>query len=91
MLGIDIHDGVPLRFGQFRGISFENHGSDVFHPFQETHAEPLVRQFLLSAHCPESVPQVVVFDAAVLLDLAVSAVMVGEKQSFRRNDFCLTL
>ena len=46
----------------------------------------LIWKFFIAVHGPESVTQVIVFHAAVLLDLAVAAVVIGQEQSLRRDD-----
>ena len=53
---------------------------------KEGDAEALARQFLAAVHCPVSVLEVVMFDAAELLDISISAVVVGHKEAFGRDN-----
>ena len=80
------YDGIPLLLGHGFVVALQHGFGDILHPLQETDAQSPVREFLAPVHGPESVLQVVVLDAAVTLDISVSAVMVGKEQSFVGND-----
>ena len=63
-------------------LSFLECCSNVCHVLKESHSKTLTWEFLATVHCPISVLEVVVIYAAQLLDVAVSAVVVGHKKSF---------
>ena len=48
------------------------------------------RQLFAMVHSPEAIGQVIVLHAAVLLDRSVTAVVVGQDQSFGRDNFAGT-
>ena len=56
--------------------------SDIQNFVDKSNGQPLARQFLLAGHRPESVCQVVVLHRTVLLDISVSAMVIGQHQSF---------
>ena len=84
---ISLQVGAVLIFlhGLLLGLAYD--GSYILHGLKEGDAETLARQFLAAVHCPVSVLEVVMFDAAELLDISISAVVVGHKEAFRRYDF----
>ena len=89
-VGIDPDDGIPLRFTH-RGIeALENLLRHIVHPFQETDCQSFIRKLLRAVHRPEAILQVVVFHAAVLLDVTVAAVMIRQQQSLRGNQLTRT-
>ena len=57
--------------------------SNIQNLVDKSDGQTVARQFLLAGHCPESVCQVVVLHRTVLLDVSVTAVVVGQYQSFR--------
>ena len=59
---------------------------DVYNAVYEAEFQSRCGQFLFPAHGPEAVGQVVMLHAGVLLDGGVSAMMVGEDQTFGRDD-----
>ena len=85
--GVFGHKGGPLVFRHRRVIALENGGGDVLHPVEEPYENPLVGELLFPGHCPESVPEVVMLDAAVLLDAVIAAMVVGQEQSVRGDEF----
>ena len=64
----------------------ENRGY-VCHALEELYSESLDREFILVAHGPVSVLEIVVLRGAESLDTAVTAMMVGHEQSLVGNDF----
>ena len=67
-------------------VSLQDDWSHILHSLKETDCETLVRKLFSAAHSPEAVAQIIVLNAAVLLDLSVSAVVVGQKESLRRYE-----
>ena len=57
----------------------------VVHTHQNRNVEVGVGQLLVARHRPETVGQVVVLDATVALDRAITAVVVGEQQTLLRD------
>ena len=62
----------------------------LLHADEEADPEFFVGQLLGPRHGPETVGQVVVFDARMRLYGVVAAVVVGEQQAFGRNEFART-
>ena len=68
-------------------IAFKHLGRHVFHPFEEPHGQAGIGQFLAPVHGPETVLQVVMFHGGMSLDIAVAAVVIGEKKAFVAHQF----
>ena len=79
--------GLGLLDDLVRGLSRGDAVGHLLHPDEEAHPEFFVGQLLGARHGPESVGEVVVFDGRVPLDGAVAAVVVGQQQSFGRDQF----
>ena len=79
--------GVPPRGRRPVGDLLQDDGRHILHPIQETDRQSRAGQFLLARHRPEAVFQVVVLDAAVPCDLVIAAVVVGQQQPLRGNEF----
>ena len=78
----------PLLLVHRRLEVLEYQSCNVFHPLEETDGQSWIGQFLGPGHRPESVLEIVVLDAAVPLDKAVAAVVVGQDKPFGRNHLC---
>ena len=52
-----------------------------------SNGQSLAGKFLFTGHGPEAVGQIVMLHRTVLLDVAISAMVVGQYETFRRNDF----
>ena len=63
---------------------------DVYNAVHETEFQSRGGQFFTAVHGPETICQIIVFHAAVLLYGTVSAMVIGQNQSFRRDDFAGT-
>ena len=48
--------------------------------------QSLTRKFFRTAHRPETIGQIIVFHRTVLLDILIPTVMIGQHQSFGRNN-----
>ena len=73
-----VHPGLyPFQYGI----------GHIPHLYQKTHDQSRVGQLFRTVHGSKSVGQVVVFDGAVLLNLAVAAMVVGNQQPLVRNQF----
>ena len=89
-----LHDGVAvgldqrvaLRLGHRRLIAAQDRVRDVVHPLQEADGQARVGQLLAAGHRPEAIFEIVVLHAAVALDLAESAVVVGKEQAVARDE-----
>ena len=62
----------------------------VQNPVDVGDGQAFAREFLVAGHGPETVGQVIVFHRAVLLDIAVAAMVVGQHQPFGRDDLAGT-
>ena len=72
----------------FAGFDFLVHQvGDVHDAVHEAEFQSRRGQLFCTAHGPETIRQVVMLHAAVLLDGGISAVVVGQNQTFGRNDF----
>ena len=71
-------------FGVHQGIGH------IFHIDQLLYKQPWVFQLLVHRTRPEAVFEEVVLHRALLLDLAVPTVVVGQDESFGRNEFSRT-
>ena len=79
--------GLGLLDDLVCGLSRGDAVGHLLHPDEEAHPEFFVGQLLGTRHGPESVGEVVVFGGRVPLDGAVAAVVVGQQQSFGRDQF----
>ena len=59
---------------------------DIFHIFKESDCKTLYRKFFRAIHRPVSIFQVVMFDAAELLDARIAAMVVGHEQPLIGDD-----
>ena len=57
--------------------------SDIFDTFDKCKFQSRSRKFHLSGSSPETIRQIIVFNAAMLLDGSISAMVIGQDQSFR--------
>ena len=78
---------LPVLFFHTLAVTLQDYGSHVLHPLEYPHPESRTRQFRLPVHRPETVTQIIVFHARMLLNMAVAAVVVCQQQSLRGNDF----
>ena len=65
--------------------SFQYLGGYVFHIDQQRNCQALARKLRLLVRSPKAVCQIVCLDRAVRNNVAVSAVMIGQKQTFGRH------
>ena len=66
-------------------LSLLDDGCHILHILKECNRKPLAREFLATVHSPVSVLEVVMLHGAELLDVAVSAVVVGQQETFSRD------
>ena len=66
-------------------LSLLDDGCHILHILKECYRKTLAREFLATVHSPVSVLEVVVLHGAELLDVAVSAVVVGQQETFGRD------
>ena len=90
LLGILGDEFVSLFFGHLSLVTLQYLIGYIGHVFQERNRQARIRQFFCSGHCPETVSQIVVFYRTVRLDLTETAMVVGNQQAFRRNQFTCT-
>ena len=57
------------------------HRSNVAHGLEELDCKSFARELLAGSHCPVTVLKVVVLHAAKLLDISVSAMVVGHEKT----------
>ncbi len=81
--GLDIlgHDALAVLLCGLVGDAFQHLGGNVLHADQAGYGEARAGDFLAAGHGPEAVGEVIVLDGAVLHDVAVAAVVVGEQQA----------
>src|SRR5690606_27207050 len=65
--------------------TFQNLFGHILNTHYERHIYTGIRKFLLHRHRPKSIGEIVFFKCRMRLDQVVTAVMVGQKQSFWRN------
>ena len=62
----------------------------VLYLLNESDSQSRIGQLLLTAHGPEAIRQVVVLHRAMPLDIAITAMMVGQYQTIGRDDLTRT-
>ena len=80
--------GHGIRFAHLASLDALVHQvGDINDAVYKAELQSGSRYFLFAGHGPETVSQVVVLHATVLLNSAIATVVVGQDQSFGRDDF----
>ena len=90
LLRVLFHQSNALFFGHLRLVALQHLVGYIDHVFQEGYGKPRIRKFFGTRHSPEAILQIVVLYGAMRLDLSVAAMMVGDEQTFGRDEFAGT-
>ncbi len=83
---IFINGSLPFRFRHAWQNPFHRLGGHIINAHNKGGKQTFVRNFFSIVLCPEAIPDVIFFEAGMILNGIKAAMVVGEHQAFCRNN-----